>query len=157
MTTRKTTRIWISKENVNQDQGCPPQRVPLLEEGDQHQLQQEQALPPEPQRTEQDISRRSPTLIDKGYTHTGNTHRKRNDDHEEEVDDDDWLDRPFFRPEQFSNNDKAPQLLRWFAQLVEQDYDTAEALFASFFIALLVFLTQDILRFQMTMMHIHHH
>jgi hypothetical protein len=56
----------------------------------------------------------------------------------------DFLDRQFFDP----STVKEGSPLKWFANLVENDYETAEALFASFIIALLVVFTQELLRFQ---------
>uniref|UniRef100_A0A7S2YTQ1 Uncharacterized protein n=1 Tax=Entomoneis paludosa TaxID=265537 RepID=A0A7S2YTQ1_9STRA len=56
-----------------------------------------------------------------------------------------FLDRPFFVPEQI--DDASP--LKWFANLVENDYVTAEALFASFFITVMVIGTQEVLRMQL--------
>jgi len=57
----------------------------------------------------------------------------------------DFLDRPFFVPEKV--DDKSP--LKWFANLVENDYQTAEALFASLFITGMVIVTQEVLRMQL--------
>lgn len=57
----------------------------------------------------------------------------------------DFLDRPFFDPSRVSK--RSP--LRWFADLVQTDYETAEALFASSFLFVLVILTQEILRMQL--------
>ena len=66
----------------------------------------------------------------------------------------DWLDRPFFVPEDHidSDNNKASSsqpFLQWFAKLVQEDYNTAEALFASSFITLMVILTKEVLRMQL--------
>lgn len=63
-----------------------------------------------------------------------------NSDEKEE----DFLDRQFFDP----STVKEGSPLKWFANMVENDYETAEALFASFIIAILVFASQELLRFQ---------
>lgn len=55
------------------------------------------------------------------------------------------LDTQFFDPSQVT--DDSP--LKGFANLVEEDYPTAEALFASFFITVMVILTQEVLRMQL--------
>ena len=56
-----------------------------------------------------------------------------------------FLDTEFFNPEDVP--EKSP--LRWFADLVQNDYATAEALYASFFIAGMVLLSQELVRLQM--------
>ena len=57
---------------------------------------------------------------------------------------DDFLDRQFFDPSKV----KEGSPLKWFADLVENDYATAEALYASFFISALVIVSQELFRFQ---------
>lgn len=57
---------------------------------------------------------------------------------------DEFLDKPFFEPERAK---KGP--LAWFANLVEDDYEAAEALFAGLYIVVLVVLTQEVLRMQL--------
>ena len=55
------------------------------------------------------------------------------------------LDTQFFDPSQVK--DDSP--LKGFANLVEEDYHSAEALFASLFITVMVILTQEVLRMQL--------
>lgn len=54
------------------------------------------------------------------------------------------LDRQFFNPENVPEDSP----LRWFADLVQNDYATAEALYASFFIAGMVLIGQELVRMQ---------
>lgn len=56
-----------------------------------------------------------------------------------------FLDTPFFDPSQV--NDDSP--LRGFANLVENDYETAEVLFAGSFFVVLILITQELLRMQL--------
>jgi hypothetical protein len=56
-----------------------------------------------------------------------------------------FLDRQFFDPSQVQEDSP----LKWFANLVEQDYVTAEALYASVIGFLLVVVSQELLRFQL--------
>jgi hypothetical protein len=58
---------------------------------------------------------------------------------------DSFLDTPFFDP---SSKNNGP--LQWFANLVDSDYETAEALYAGVFFVILVVLTQEILRMQLS-------
>lgn len=62
---------------------------------------------------------------------------------DDENDDIDFLDRQFFDPTKVQDG----SIFKWFANMVEQDYETAEALFASATIALLVVMSQELLRF----------
>ena len=55
-----------------------------------------------------------------------------------------FLDREFFNPKDV----KEGSPLKWFADLVENDYATAEALYTSFFIAVMVLITQELVRMQ---------
>ena len=55
-----------------------------------------------------------------------------------------FLDTEFFNPEDVPETSP----LRWFADLVQSDYATAEALYASFFIAGMVLITQELVRMQ---------
>lgn len=57
---------------------------------------------------------------------------------------DDLLDRQFFDPKEVPEGSP----LKWFANLVENDYATAEALYASFFIAGMVIVSQELVRMQ---------
>lgn len=57
----------------------------------------------------------------------------------------DFLDKEFFNPKDVPEGSP----LRWFADLVENDYATAEALYASFFIAGMVLITQELVRMQL--------
>ena len=61
---------------------------------------------------------------------------------EEKVDK--FLDTEFFNPKDV----KEGSPLKWFANLVENDYATAEALYTSFFIAFMVLVTQELVRMQ---------
>lgn len=56
-----------------------------------------------------------------------------------------FLDSQFFDPEQVPEGSP----LRWFADLVKNDYATAEALYASLFIAGMVVISQELVRMQM--------
>ena len=56
-----------------------------------------------------------------------------------------FLDTEFFNPEQVPESSP----LKWFADLVQNDYATAEALYASFFIAAMVLITQELVRMQL--------
>mmetsp|Transcript_32800 Transcript_32800/g.48591 ORF Transcript_32800/g.48591 Transcript_32800/m.48591 type:complete len:95 (+) Transcript_32800:30-314(+) len=46
-------------------------------------------------------------------------------------------------------NNQSNPVLQWFAKLVQEDYVTAEALYASTFIFVLVIASQELLRMQM--------
>ena len=73
--------------------------------------------------------------------------RSPTDKKEEDDNDDDgaaFLDRLFFDPSQVKDNSP----FKWFATMVEQDYETAEALYASTIIAILVLISQELIRFQ---------
>ena len=67
----------------------------------------------------------------------------RDDNGDDEHDNVDFLDRPFFDPANVQDG----SIFKWFADMVEQDYETAEALFASATIAVLVLVSQELLRF----------
>jgi ABC-type spermidine/putrescine transport system permease subunit II len=56
-----------------------------------------------------------------------------------------FLDTEFFDPSKV----KEGSPLKWFANLVENDYATAEALYTSFFIAFMVLVTQELVRMQL--------
>ena len=60
---------------------------------------------------------------------------------------DTFLDTEFFRPDEVAD-DAAPPL-KWFARLVQNDYATAEALYASLFVAGMVLITQELVRMQL--------
>ena len=67
-----------------------------------------------------------------------------------------FLDTPFFDPDEIMeveeyNEDKNQKkannpILLWFAQLVKNDYQTAETFYAAGFISVLVIFTQELLR-----------
>ncbi len=72
-----------------------------------------------------------------------------------------FLDTPFFDPDQIlegneldnegvtdvsNNKDRNNNPIVWFAKLVKNDYETAEALYAAGFISILVIFTQELLR-----------
>ena len=67
-----------------------------------------------------------------------------------------FLDTPFFDPDEIIevegyNEDKNQKkannpILLWFAQLVKNDYQTAETFYAAGFISVLVIFTQELLR-----------
>jgi len=65
---------------------------------------------------------------------------------------DSLLDKQFFDPDEIiqteeeKGDDGNSNPLLWFANLVKNDYETAEALFAAGFISILVILTQELLR-----------
>ena len=56
---------------------------------------------------------------------------------------DEFLDRPFINLEDDENESN------WFANLIKNDYDLAEALFTSGFLTAMVILSQELLRMQM--------
>lgn len=95
----------------------------------------------------------TPTVIVATSSNAGmSLSMSRNDNNGDDGDDDknnndkddiDFLDRQFFDP----SNVKDGSAFKWFADMVEQDYETAEALFASATIALLVLVSQELLRF----------
>lgn len=68
-----------------------------------------------------------------------------NNDHTTNLEDD-WLDRPFFDPNDFSDDDST--LLGKFAHLVKTDYNLAETLYAGCFVAFMMIVSQEMLRFQ---------
>lgn len=53
---------------------------------------------------------------------------------------DSFLDKPFFDPENSNNNEN------WFANLVKNDYDAAEALYVGAFLTIMVIVSQELLR-----------
>jgi hypothetical protein len=60
---------------------------------------------------------------------------------------DDFLDKPFFDPDAVKDDDHAA--VRWFANLVKNDYATAEALYSGVMFLVLVVLSQELLRMQL--------
>lgn len=60
---------------------------------------------------------------------------------------DDFLDKSFFEPDSFNEDDSGP--LASFAKLVKEDYELAETLFAGSFFVVLVIITQELLRMQL--------
>lgn len=66
------------------------------------------------------------------------------------------LDTPFFDPDEILDNDannggngRSDNPLTWFANLVKNDYETAEALYAGVFFGVMVILGQELLRMYM--------
>jgi hypothetical protein len=66
-----------------------------------------------------------------------------------------FLDRPFFDPDKVLDNqtkeirerpERSINPLVWFANLVKNDYQTAEALYAAGFISIMVVIAQELLR-----------
>ena len=69
------------------------------------------------------------------------------DNKEEEMQSiDDFLDRPFFDPDAVTEDD--PQPIRWFADLVKNDYAAAETLYAGAIFVVMVIVSQELLRMQ---------
>lgn len=60
---------------------------------------------------------------------------------------DDFLDRPFFDPDQFDDNDTS--FLGNFARLVRNDYELAETLYVGAIFVILIIVTQEVLRAQL--------
>ena len=60
---------------------------------------------------------------------------------------DELLDSPFFDPDQVT--DKDSRLVRWFADLVKNDYNTAEALYVGVIFVVMVIVSQELLRMQL--------
>jgi hypothetical protein len=65
---------------------------------------------------------------------------------EDEMTLDELLDSPFFDPDAVTKDDPAP--IRWFADLVKNDYAAAETLYAGALFVALVVLSQELLRMQ---------
>jgi hypothetical protein len=61
---------------------------------------------------------------------------------------DQFLNQPFWDPTTVDENDKSP--IGWFARLVQQDYELAETLFVGAYFVILVIVTQELLRFQLS-------
>jgi hypothetical protein len=57
--------------------------------------------------------------------------------------DENILDRTFFNPSSIEENSP----LRWFANLVQDDYETAEGLYVGIILAVLVLFSQELLRY----------
>lgn len=64
---------------------------------------------------------------------------------EKKIDIDGFLDTPFFDP----NKVKDDSPIRWFADMVENDYETAEALYVGVVFFVLVVVSQELLRMQL--------
>ena len=68
---------------------------------------------------------------------------------------DEFLDTPFFNPEQIllddeqGNNIRPNPITKWFAKLTVTDYITAESLFAAAFITIMVVISQELFRIQL--------
>ena len=58
-----------------------------------------------------------------------------------------FLDKPFFDPDDFDENDTS--LLGKFANLVKADYELAETLYVGLIFVVLIIVTQEILRMQL--------
>jgi hypothetical protein len=69
------------------------------------------------------------------------------DDDDDDDDDEHWLDRPFFDPDNYID-DESSSALGKFARLVKNDYNLAETLYAGCFIAFMIVVSQEMLRFQ---------
>eukprot|EP00550_Attheya_septentrionalis_P010004 CAMPEP_0198299576 /NCGR_PEP_ID=MMETSP1449-20131203/45309_1 /TAXON_ID=420275 /ORGANISM="Attheya septentrionalis, Strain CCMP2084" /LENGTH=160 /DNA_ID=CAMNT_0044001179 /DNA_START=160 /DNA_END=638 /DNA_ORIENTATION=+ len=67
---------------------------------------------------------------------------KNGGDNEKKESLDDWLDRPFFDP----TSDQNTGLGKWFGDLVQQDYATAEALYVGLLFAIWLWVGQEWLR-----------
>jgi hypothetical protein len=61
---------------------------------------------------------------------------------------DTFLDTPFFDPDQIANDETSPPILRKFAQFVQNDYPTAEAILTGIFLAMLILVGQELVRMQ---------
>ena len=75
-----------------------------------------------------------------------------NDDNEEEesLNLQEFLDKPFFDPNEYDDeNNDSPRLLGWFANLVKSDYELAETLYVGAIFAVLLVVSQELLRMQM--------
>lgn len=58
---------------------------------------------------------------------------------------DEFLDQPFFDPSKVEEGSP----LRWFADMIENDYETAEALYVGLIFFILVVIGQELLRIQL--------
>jgi hypothetical protein len=65
-------------------------------------------------------------------------------ENDEESEFDKMLDRQFFEPNEVG--EESP--FKWFADLVENDYDTAESLYAGGFLVFMVIVSQELFRMQ---------
>mmetsp|Transcript_27032 Transcript_27032/g.58168 ORF Transcript_27032/g.58168 Transcript_27032/m.58168 type:complete len:175 (-) Transcript_27032:379-903(-) len=85
----------------------------------------------------------SPAMATDPNNNNGNeTNDKDNDNNNESMDEkiDSFLDTPFFDPNAPSNDNN------WFANLVKDDYESAEALYAGVVVIFGVIVSQDLLR-----------
>jgi hypothetical protein len=73
--------------------------------------------------------------------------RMSNNDNEDEESLDDLLDKPFFNPEEYDENDISSPL-GWFANLVKSDYELAETLYVGTIFVVSLVVAQELLRMQ---------
>jgi len=76
----------------------------------------------------------------------GNTKYKNKEKDEDKTTLDDLLDKPFFFPDQVQENDPLP--VRWFANLVQNDYNLAEGLYVGLIFLVMVVVSQELLRME---------
>jgi hypothetical protein len=74
---------------------------------------------------------------------------KDGDDKEDSLNLDKFLDKPFFDPDDYDENDAASSPLGWFANLVKSDYELAETLYVGAIFVVLLIVSQELLRMQM--------
>ena len=100
------------------------------------------------------ISRRPCPRISASYTHLfkipnqsdNNNNNNNGNDENDNASIDDFLDQQFFDPDQVAED--APGPLKWFANLVKTDYNTAEVLYVGLIFVFMVILSQELLRMQ---------
>lgn len=61
---------------------------------------------------------------------------------------DDWLDKPFFDPTEYDENDDSTWQAR-LATFVKSDYDVAELVYAGTFLAFMLVVSQELFRMQL--------
>ena len=77
--------------------------------------------------------------------HNNNDNDKNDNDINGDIDE--FLDKQIFDPEAVTEDDPAP--IQWFANLVKNDYATAEVLYAGAMFVVLVVFSQELLRMQL--------
>ena len=72
-----------------------------------------------------------------------------NDEHSDRQSLDDFLDTPFYDPQQVLEDENSSDLSKKFANFVTGDYETAEAVLVGAYFVVLVIVTQELLRMQL--------
>jgi hypothetical protein len=78
--------------------------------------------------------------------HSTRTRRtSKDDDNEDSLDE--LLDKSYFTPDEYDENDSGP--LVWFANQVKSDYEFAKSLYVTSYFVVLMIITQELLRMQL--------